>query len=86
MLNKATRIFITLLFLSFSLTSAACRKEQYFDFNGDRDLKVLHEKTFSISPGKTLKVEGSSGDITLTTWDKSEVYVKILGNDKALFC
>lgn len=49
-----------------------------------QDLKLLHEKTFQTSPGKKLTVEGSSGDIIITTWDKSEVFVKISCNDNAL--
>ena len=47
------------------------------------DLKVLEERTFQISPGKNLKVEASSGDVKVTSWDKNEVYIKILGNSKA---
>lgn len=48
-----------------------------------RDLKVLKEKTFQISPGKDLKVDASSGDVIISSWDKNEVYIKILGNEKA---
>jgi Toastrack DUF4097 len=46
-------------------------------------LKVIEEKTFQIQPGKNLKVDASSGGVSITSWDKNEVYIKILGNDKA---
>jgi DUF4097 and DUF4098 domain-containing protein YvlB len=46
-------------------------------------LKVIKEKTFPISQGKDLKVDASSGDIIVSSWDKNEVYIKILGNEKA---
>jgi hypothetical protein len=72
-------ILLFTVFLIGNLT--ACHIEVNEDSNGD--LQTLQEKTFSIQPGKDLKVEASSGDVTVTTWDKSEVYIKILGNDKA---
>jgi DUF4097 and DUF4098 domain-containing protein YvlB len=65
-----------------ALSLQACNREVYDEFT-DTNLHVLHEKTYQISPGKELKLEGSSGDITVTTWDKPEVYVKILGNERA---
>jgi DUF4097 and DUF4098 domain-containing protein YvlB len=81
MMNKYKNTLL-LLFSVVSLSLQACTREVYEEFS-DTDLKVLHEKTYAISPGKALKLEGYSGDITLTTWDKPEVYVKILGNDRA---
>ena len=47
------------------------------------DLKVLHEKTFPIDPGKQLKVKTQTGDVEVTYWDESKVYIKILGDDDA---
>ena len=47
------------------------------------DLKVLHEKTFSINPGKQLKVKTPTGDVEVTYWDESKVYIKILGDEDA---
>jgi DUF4097 and DUF4098 domain-containing protein YvlB len=47
------------------------------------NLKVIKERTFEISPGKDLKVDASSGDVLISSWDKDEVYIKILGNEKA---
>lgn len=46
-------------------------------------LKVLHEKTFPINPGKQLKVKTPTGDVEITYWDESKVYIKILGDDDA---
>jgi Toastrack DUF4097 len=47
------------------------------------NLKVIEERTFQISPGKDLKLEASSGDVSISSWDKDEVCIKILGNDRA---
>ena len=63
--------FILILFLTFIKSTFA------------GDLKVIKERTFQISPGKDLKVEASSGDVSVSSWDKNEVYIKILGNEKA---
>lgn len=79
--NKLTLgILISLLFSS-SMLLQACR----IDSRGrvDENLKVLHEKTFNISPGKLLKLDASSGDVIVKTWDKPQVYIKVLGNSKA---
>ena len=54
----------------------------YLNIFGE-DLKVIEEKSFPISPGKNLKVDASSGGVSVTSWDKNEVYIKILGNEKA---
>jgi Toastrack DUF4097 len=80
-MNKLSTIvlFCFLILLSSNLT--ACRVDIGSDFSGD--LQTLQEKTFSIQPGKNLKVEAVGGDVTITTWDKPEVYIKVLGNDKA---
>ena len=51
--------------------------------NAARDLKLLYEKTYHISPGKELKVETSIGDVMISTWDKDEVYINVFGNQKA---
>lgn len=72
-------VVLFLLIVSTSLTSYASVN----NIPGDDDLKILHEKTFKISAGKNLKLETSAGDVTLLTWDKNEVYVRILGNEKA---
>ena len=46
------------------------------------NLKVIEEKTFQIQPGKNLKVDASSGGVSITSWDKNEVNIKIFGNEK----
>lgn len=69
---------IAVIFLSNLL--AACSRDLYSFSN---DLEVIMEKSFPTSEGKELRVKGQSGDIIVTTWDKPEVYFKILGNEKA---
>jgi len=69
-------ILITLLtnFLS------ACNGSYY---SNTGKLDVIMEKRFPISWGKDLIVKVNSGDLIVNSWDKSEVYIKILGNEKA---
>ena len=74
-------ILITFLFLSVTMLQA-CRIDRNNDGDIDENLKILHEKTFNISPGKLLKLEASFGDVTVKTWDKPEVYIKILGTSR----
>ncbi|NWF50161.1 MAG: DUF4097 family beta strand repeat protein [Ignavibacteriaceae bacterium] len=83
MINKKinTPLYHLLLLLFLSSTLSACTiniKDEY-----SKELKLLHEKTFPISPGKKFVVDCPAADIMLKTWDKSEVYVKIFGNEKA---
>jgi hypothetical protein len=52
-------------------------------YSDDQNLQVLQEKTFQINQGKTLKLDASTGNIEISTWDKNEVYVKISGNNRA---
>jgi DUF4097 and DUF4098 domain-containing protein YvlB len=44
---------------------------------------ILREETLSTSAGKELKVKTFSGDVKVSTWSSSEVYVKIIGNEEA---
>ncbi len=67
-----------LISIAFSLN--ACGS---MHIHSDDDLQLIQEKTFKISPGKKLIVDISSGDVTITYWDKAEVYIKIFGNEKA---
>ncbi len=46
-------------------------------------LKLSRKKLLTYPEGKLLKLDASSGDVTIKTWDKPEVYIKILGNSKA---
>lgn len=67
-----------LISMAFSLN--ACGS---MHIHSDDDFQLIKEKTFSILPGKNLLVDISSGDVTVTYWDKSEVSIKIFGNDNA---
>lgn len=68
-----------LISMAFSLN--ACAK---MHIHSDDDLQLIKEKSFNISSGKNLLVEISSGDVKVTYWDKSEVYIKIFGNENAM--
>lgn len=72
-----TIYFLTFLFIcgfSVNLSLASAK---------DADTKVIHEKSFNISAGKKLVLNSDTGDIQITPWDKSEVQVKVIGNDNA---
>jgi hypothetical protein len=74
-----------LLFASIILmaaTSFSCTMNSSYNTD-DQNLQVLQEKTFQINQGKTLKLDASSGNIEISTWDKNEVHVKISGNNRA---
>lgn len=49
----------------------------------DEKLKIIHDKTFSLLPSSNLILDASSGDVVISSWDKNEVNIKILGNDQA---
>ncbi len=70
-------LFVTLISYLF-LGAAISSETTYMD-----DLKVLHEKTFPINPGKYLKVKTLTGDVEVTYWDESKLYIKILGDEDA---
>jgi len=74
------RLIISLLFIS-TFSFAACTG---MHISTDDNLQLIKEKTFNISPGKNLSVNISSGDVTVTSWDKSEVSIKIWENDNAM--
>ena len=76
-MKKSTKYFIAItLVLSLSAYHT-------FASSKDEDKKVIHEKSFKISPGKKLNVTADAGNVIITVWDKSEVYIKITGNDNA---
>jgi hypothetical protein len=74
-------IAILLLLLGGPATLSSCSVAYDGELSGGLD--VLNEKSFPISEGKTLRISTSPGDVMVTPWDKNEVYVKVLGNDKA---
>lgn len=68
-------LIVTILLLSGAgLTEASSKRD---------DKKVIHEKTFKISPGKKIFIKTDTGDISVTPWNKSEVYIKVTGNENA---
>ena len=52
-------------------------------YSPDSDLKLIKEQSFHISTGKNLVVELNTGDVKVTYWNKSEVSIKIWGDDDA---
>ena len=77
---KTLRQFNMSMLISFAFTFAACGS---MNMNIDDDLQLIKEKSFKILPGKNLNIDLSSGDVEVTYWDKSEVSVKIYGNENA---
>lgn len=78
-LNLLKQFAVSLL-ISISFAFTACGSMHIH--SGD-DLQIIQEKSFNISQGKNLIVDISTGDVKVTYWDKSEVNVKIYGNEKA---
>ena len=76
-MKKLSVIIIILIIANQFLT--ACNNHIY----SSRDLEVIREERFPISWGKELKVKVDGGDVTVTGWDRSEVYIKVLGNKNA---
>ena len=77
-MSKAVLFIMSILISAFTFSCA--RNHTYF---GDDNLPLLQEKTFQISPGKTLELSTSGGNVEISTWDKNEVHVKIYGNERA---
>ena len=76
MKNLSSYLLIFTLFYTLTINPACAYS------HGD-DTRVIREKSFSISPGKKLTINADAGDIEVTPWDKSEVYVKVIGNKRA---
>ena len=76
---KTPVLSLLILFL-FGLTSMAC---SHYNDLGYGDLQVLQEKAFNTSPGKNFILKASSGDVMISTSDSPDVYIKILGNERA---
>jgi DUF4097 and DUF4098 domain-containing protein YvlB len=72
-------LFASVTFMAATLISCTMNSS----YSNDQNLQVLQEKTFQINQGKTLKLDASSGNIEISTWDKNEVYIKISGNNRA---
>lgn len=48
-----------------------------------KTLKLLKEKSFNVKDGQLLTVKTDAGDVIIKTWNKSEAYVKIYGDNDA---
>lgn len=70
--TKYSVVLILIFALSLTHTFASSKHD---------DTKVIHEKTFKIAAGKKLNVTADVGDVIVTVWDKSEVYIKVIGNE-----
>jgi DUF4097 and DUF4098 domain-containing protein YvlB len=79
MIKKHLLVLLFVSLVSYLFLGAANSNVTTYSY----DLGVLHEKTFPINPGKQLKVKTPTGDIEVTYWDESKVYIKILGDDDA---
>ena len=44
---------------------------------------IIKEKSLSTSQGKSLNVKSDCGDVNISTWNKDEAFIKIIGNDNA---
>jgi len=78
-LNLLAHLAIFII-ISIAFTVTACGS---MHIHGDDDLQLIMEKNFNVTPGNNLMVELSGGDVKVTYWDKSEVNVKIYGNENA---
>jgi DUF4097 and DUF4098 domain-containing protein YvlB len=67
-----------LIILGFS--SMACGHYSEYEDSG---MNIIHEKTFDTTPGKIFRLKAYSGDVIITTSDEPQVYIKILGNERA---
>lgn len=48
-----------------------------------KDLELLKEKSFKVTPGQFLNVKTDVGDVIVKSWDRDEVLVKIYGDGDA---
>ena len=78
---KTFALFNLIFTLLLVQAITACANYNSNFINGD--LKLIQEKSFPISSGKDLRIKVDGGDVNVSSWDKSEVYIKILGNENA---
>ncbi|MDP4116060.1 MAG: DUF4097 family beta strand repeat-containing protein [Bacteroidota bacterium] len=80
---KNLRTLFLLIFASIlSVNTLACRFE-YHGHSSNNDLKTIKEQTIQAKDIKNIAVKTDAGDISILTWDKNEIYIKISGNSKA---
>lgn len=75
--------FIIILAVFISTTAFSCEYNDHNYYDDNSNLKTLQEKTFNTESGKKIEINASMGDVDISSWNKNEVYVKILGNSKA---
>jgi len=63
-LSKKLQLTILLFTLLFVSSSYSCADSKYID----EKLKVIHDKSFPISPGNDFKLDASSGPETILNW------------------
>ncbi len=73
--------FLIILVVFITTTAFSCEYNDYIKDNSN--LKTLQEKTFKTEAGKKIKINASMGDVNISSWTKDEVYIKVLGNNKA---
>ncbi|MCJ7554714.1 MAG: DUF4097 domain-containing protein [Ignavibacteriaceae bacterium] len=73
--------FLFFLLLTFLIITSPLSAR--INLSGSSTLETLHYRTFKISAGNALILETESGDVTITSWEKNEVEVKVLGNERA---
>lgn len=76
-MKSLTIYFLTVIFICGLLLNPIVAYSKY------GDTKTIHEKSFKISPNKKLVLNTDTGDINITPWDKSEVSIKVTGNENA---
>lgn len=65
--------------LLFCLISFACGPYSELD---NSNYSTIEEKTFSTTPGKNFVLEAFSGDVAIAASEDSQVYIKVMGNEK----
>jgi len=71
--NKLGIIFF-LIIISLLVMNIALKAEEK---------RIIKEKSFDVNQGETITIETSGADVKIKSWDKNEVYVKILGSKRA---
>ena len=71
--NKSGSILIFTVLFSFLLISNTFAE----------DIKLITEKTFSVSAGELLELKTDVGDVTISTWTQDKISIKIFGNKNA---
>ncbi|MEE9431690.1 MAG: DUF4097 family beta strand repeat-containing protein [Melioribacteraceae bacterium] len=66
-------LFIIVLLFTFVINENIFAKE----------LKQIIERTFSVSSNELLELKTDAGDVSVSTWNKDEISVKVFGNKNA---